>query len=341
MNILVISRCRTDNFGDQAIGIAMQKLIESGNPSNIVFLEDLKNSHIAGHDSKPLVYIKKIISRIGFADVLWKIENRSLFGILGQRKFDVIFIGGGELVQSNRIFPLALDEWTKHIKIKQAQTPIFLFGVGVTKSYSPKDKKRVEKALSRIDGFVVRDNTSQKNLKDLFGLESMVIPDVVYSLTFEDSGYKRNCVLYGITNFERIRKYGIYAKSREDYFNKSIYEIEKLGGARLFFTTRSDREECMRIKEYAQKEKGLILSIVECKDLDGLLIEMQKACDVYSPRMHGCILADLCGARSHPIIISPKMKSYHDTYVHPLDFESLKEKVLKVMDSILKNINKN
>lgn len=114
---MIISRSITDTIGDQAISEAMKSLVEELSSAN-VFAADLT---LERHSNSRLFWTKhklyKLITRMVKGDFAWRVENRGLFDILDKVSFNLVLIGGGELVQSNRIFPLALDTWT-YIKEK-------------------------------------------------------------------------------------------------------------------------------------------------------------------------------------------------------------------------------
>lgn len=340
-NILIISRCVTDNIGDLAISRAMKSLVEELTSAN-VYAADLRCEKL---NSNPFLRLKhklyNMIARMGARELAWKVENRGLFGVLNKVSFDLVLVGGGELVQSNGIFPMALDTWTKLIKRKQPKAKIYLFGVGVTSHFSEKDRKHICQMLKRISGAVVRDQASKVNLFNLYGMEANVIPDVVYSMKTPEIDANtlefknRSGALYGVTNWGRIKKYGLYADSLETYFQKTLDAILAIeGGADLFYTTRDDYCECLHFLHYA-KSRNVKLGIVEYCDLESLFKLLESKSFVYSPRMHGCILADLCGCKTEPILISPKMESYKDSYQKPLDFDGMRARIILELKQIL------
>lgn len=341
-NILIISRCITDNLGDQAISKAMLSLAEEMT-SATVYAVDLTTEE---HSNSQMYWFKhrlyKLFSRMGGGDVAWRMENQGLFKILENVTFDLVLIGGGELVQSNSIFPLALDTWTQKIRNKQPNSAIYLFGVGVTSKFSQKDREHIKNMLKRVSGVVVRDAASKENLQRLYGFKSTVIPDVVYSMQMQaDDNNKvevRKGVLYGLTNWERIEKYGIYAESHEAYYQKTLAMISECGEGQLFYTTKNDYKECLRFQNYS-RSKNVIVEIAEYSDIESLFKLLRGKEKVFSPRMHGCIIADLCGCMTEPILISPKMESYKSTYKKPLDFEAMRTRITDEMERIFKSNN--
>lgn len=341
-NILIISRCITDNLGDQAISKAMLSLAEELTSATVYAVDLTTEEHSNSQMYRFKHRLYKLISRVGGRDAAWRMENRGLFKILESVTFDLVLIGGGELVQSNSIFPLALDTWTQKIRNKQPHSAIYLFGVGVTSKFSQADREHIEKMLKRVNGVVVRDTASKDNLQSLYGINSTVIPDVVYSMQMQaddNNNEVRKGVLYGLTNWERIEKYGIYAESHEAYYQKTLAIIsECVGEWELFYTTRNDYKECLRFREFAS-DHHVNIEISKYTDINSLIKLLKGKEKVYSPRMHGCIIADLCGCEVEPILISPKMESYKTTYKKPLDFDGMRTRIIDEMERIFKSNN--
>lgn len=340
-NILIISRCITDNIGDQAISKAMLSLVVELTSAAVYAVDLTTEEHSNSQRYRFKHRLYKLISHVGGGDVAWRMENRGLFKILESVNFDLVLIGGGELVQSNSIFPLALDTWTQKIRNKQPHSAIYLFGVGVTSKFSQTDRGHIEKMLKRVNGVVVRDAASKANLESLYGIKSTVIPDVVYSMQVQaddNNNEVRKGVLYGLTNWERIEKYGIYAESHEEYYQKTLAIISECEGGVLFYTTRNDYKECLRFRKFAS-DHHVNIEIAEFNDINSFIKLLKGKEKVYSPRMHGCIIADLCGCEVEPILISPKMESYQTTYKKPLDFDGMRTRIIDEMERIFKSNN--
>lgn len=344
--VLVINRCKTDNMGDEAIGICLSKLLKSEFKIEVI-TEDLclykgipKMYSKKKNSNTVIDYLVKILSHLGCRKILWSIQNRRLFSTLRQYTYDFVFVGGGELLQSNYFFPLALDTWMKNINHYQPQAKCILFGVGVTNRFTTVDKKRISNALRFIDVIYVRDEASRQNLNTIFGKDSFVIPDVVLSQNLL-CNTSREYILYGITDFKRISKYGIYSKSENEYFEKTYQYLlsikTKEYGIKLFYTTNSDYISVKKFQSFVLEKYGELLQIANINSLDDLCYEMETAIEVYSPRMHGCILASVYGAKYHPIIISPKMKEFSIRYKDKINHEECHNLVIQAISDIFNN----
>lgn len=107
---------------------------------------------------------------------------------------------------------------------------------------------------------------------------------------------------------------------------------------KLFYTTRSDYKECLRFRKFAS-DHHVNIEISKYTDINSFIKLLKGKEKVYSPRMHGCIIADLCGCEVEPILISPKMESYKTTYKKPLDFDGMRTRIIDEMERIFKSNN--
>lgn len=339
--VLIVNRNRTDNLGDQAIAYSMSKIftsvgasVEMGEFCNSqgdrnIYLNKNITDNMVDDDSKSRG-LKDRIKRFAYnntyiKNIIWLFRNQNLFLPLKSQKYDYIIIGGGEIIQSNSEFPLAFYWWIKKIKKYQSEAKVGLFAVGVTEEYSKRDLLYIKRGIEELDFIFVRDLSSQENLRAVFGKDSVVIPDSVFInmgdpvFTIHNNDAKN--VLYGITPFNRIKRYGILAKTQSDYFENIIADLKEIeqGSPKqkilLYYTTFEDKIECFRFNEYCLSKTGKQYGIAEINSLSDLIHEYANTKTVYSPRMHGCIIANIVGNIDvHPIIISPKMNSFYNMY---------------------------
>lgn len=334
--ILLLNRKNTDNLGDIAINLSMKKLIES--IGNECIDEDFTNPNKSGYINKTAPRISNnnvsIIDGIRrkFHKIIrsfpllycffWYFQNSRLFKVLNRHHFDELVIGGGELVQSNLIFPIALYWWSKLSYYHKVEKCI-LFAVGVTREWEPFQKRLVAKSLKHIDDIYVRDEESQRNMQVIFGRKAHLLPDAVFINSIEDRG-KGEYSLYGITDFRRIKKHTSMFTDRESYYECSFKEIKDIENEThkkvlLFYTTKADLDECRAFKAYCQKGHNVDLKIANISVLDELKDYIANAIVIASPRMHACILGKLSNKDVRPILISTKMKSFAELYK---DFDS-------------------
>lgn len=328
-NILVINRKNTDNLGDIAISISMKKIVESVGYACIS--EDFSNpiqtrgiNTAASATRKKSVFIKIWKRCLGFfRDIpflyryVWYFQNKHLFNTLENQQIDAVVIGGGELIQSNLIFPTALYWWTKLTRRHKIGKCI-LFAVGVTKDWDSSQKKLVCMALKSVDDIYVRDLESQQNMQMIFGREAQLVPDSVFvnPIVSRDKG---EYSLYGITDFRRIKKHSSEFEDEESYYERSIKEIKHIEEETskevlLFYTTKADLNECRKFNFFCQKRHKVDIKIANISILEDLESYISGALVVASPRMHACILGKLFSANVRPLLISPKMRSFEKLY---------------------------
>lgn len=327
MNILIINRWNTSNLGDQAIGYAMESLCSGYGE---ITHADLCTTHskksishkVRSQSPKGFVGIKTLITKSCppiLRDAMWFRRNKVLYQCLTTKSYDAIFIGGGELIGPGT-FSVALKYWAKQINKHQPKAKLFFFGVGVASNCKEIDIRNMRDILYKANGIFVRDAKSHDNLVSNWGLCATEIPDLVFSWNNQIAlvSCPRQYILYGITDFQRIRKHDtMLLTSESDYFEHSLKEIVALNhtGVKLFYTTQDDFNACQRFREYCFANGHNQIDIAMYEDLKGLITEMSHAKTVYSPRMHACILGKMSGAEVHPILISPKMTSFKEKYI--------------------------
>lgn len=317
--ILIINRCNTDNLGDQMISSSVEHLF---NQYGEIYHADLcNNDQILDItcDYKYNIYSKlrfklrrnKLLSCLNlYIDPLYKIAR--------QEKFDLIIIGGGELISNS--FSVYLNTWLKVIRKYQSKSKIVLFGVGVTNDINDQNKVLLQYWLGKCNSIYVRDEKSVINLSEQFGVVAKEIPDVVFCNIIPNS-FDKEYNLFGVSEYSRIVKHNKFSFSnKEEYYHlclTSILEIDSVNSLPLylFYTTHGDYLECLEFNQYCQIKIGKRFSVASISSKETLLDFLKKSQIVSSPRMHGCIIAQLCGAYVVPFLISEKMQSYKNKYI--------------------------
>lgn len=331
MKILIINRWNTSNLGDQAIGYALERMcMQYGE----VVHADLCTSRGTRVISQKVTYnldrrnswIKQIKNRLlqlpppNLHDILWYTKNKDLYKVLKNAKFDLIIIGGGELIGPG-IFSVALKYWNRQILRYQQKAKVLFFGVGISSNCTKRDIINMQNVLRLSNDIFVRDTLSKDNLLKNWGLHAQEIPDVVFSQSFSNplsSKIIRHGILYGITEFARIQKHAYLPfASKEDYYSYSLKEIMQIKDevVTLFYTTQNDLYACHQFQKFYFEKTNIRLKIAEIDTLTKLVNVIEHAKAIYSPRMHACILGMLSGTEIHPILISPKMESFSNKYL--------------------------
>ena len=136
--ILLINEGLSDNFGDQIIKESMSCLIKRlGFKVQFQDLTRNKNKYRHQYDIEMgenkrtfLMPLKSMIWKM-----LWVAKNLKRITFTSMRKYDAVVIGGGQLLLSNGIFPLALLLWVALLKFRNNKN-IVLFSVGMQGEYT-------------------------------------------------------------------------------------------------------------------------------------------------------------------------------------------------------------
>lgn len=328
--VLLLNRKNTDNLGDIAINLSMRKLIESigyecisedfSNPIEAGYINTTKSTtnRNCSVSNKIVSLLLNMIRHIPLLYCyVWYLHNKRLFKVLETQYIDAVVIGGGELVQSNLVFPIALYWWTKLIHRHNIGKCI-LFAIGVKREWDSYQKRMIDNSLKYVDNIYVRDLESQHNMQSIFCREAHLVPDAVFVNPIEKRG-KGEFSLYGITDYNRIKKHSTELADKAAYYERSVKEIKNIEEETrmeviLFYTTKADLNECRKFNTYCKRKFDFDLKIADISVLDDLKAYLSEAAVVASPRMHACILGKLYSTDVRPVLISKKMRSFAEIY---------------------------
>lgn len=342
--ILTINRCNSDNLGDQAIGRSLKKLLELEGYKVTSF--DLVSVDLLQHSlrEKPSQTKKRVYKRlIGvlkrssfFSHVLlltrslqWFFRNFRKIRNIATKNFDIAFIGGGQLILSGGLFPIALFTWV--LFLKNSKTEIFLLGVGAGKTYNWYEKILYKKALSFCQEIYLRDNDSIETIKETFGFQPMFIPDLAFCYSLctskKDIRYiNRDSLIVGIVDYKvylRYRKEMDFKwLSENDYillWKKQVIElINKVQPKNLILTstTKADLYYSSMLYRTLLEERLTckIEFVSELLSLEEYYNLLRRGKTIISGRMHALILAQTLGVEVIPWPISRKIVSYEREY---------------------------
>ncbi len=336
-SVLILNCCYTSNFGDQAIGITMRKLFETqGYQVDLYDLIQI-DTHFVGYQqfslenipTLPLDNVTAIKNRLSFKSRLvqeislrkWGIKNKERISNICKKQYDIVIFGGGELVQSNGIFPYAINFWKRKLH-KSSQ--IYFFGIGVTNGYTRRDKRILKRCLISSKAIFVRDRNSKINVKEVFSCDSKLISDVV--LGAYDCKYRSidegNNILYGITHFDRILRYGFNdLKTRREYYEYCYLDMKNNGYftehqcTQLLYADINDFFECHNFSIYLKNKYGISVPVVELNTFDDFEKEISLCKTVVSPRMHACIFGMLYKKNVCMVCMSKKTMSFYDEFL--------------------------
>ncbi|MCT4643191.1 MAG: polysaccharide pyruvyl transferase family protein [Bacteriovoracaceae bacterium] len=345
MNVLVVNESISDNLGDQLIHSSIMRELER--ISNIIQISTCGYSkggrtypEINVFPSKKKQKIPSLLKKIVPSKIKWVLKN--FFRVLkkGKQKYDLVLIGGGQLILSNSSFAISMYFWTFILKLF-GNKKIVLLSVGCGDRFSTLDKVLFQKALSRVDFIYVRDEMSQRQLKKFFNQDSKLVVDMAYLYEVEKKNLDDNdCIALGITDFEVYKRYNSIELTKEEYYESWLDLVHSSGvsinDVRLFYTTSRDREETISFSRYVSENYSLSLKIVETCTLDKLLEFIGQTKVVFSGRMHGLIAGVISNCKVVTYPISSKLREFerkkqeHLGMIPPVDEtrNTLKEIVL-------------
>jgi polysaccharide pyruvyl transferase WcaK-like protein len=182
MRVVVCSECFSPNLGDGVIACGVEQLIRSVSPDAAIDFVDLSgrreypDPEDREHGSGGLGPLRALGQRAlrgsyYFASVANYLKYRRLDDRLAASlmEADRIIIGGGQLLQDNRLaFPTAIK---RVVDFAQEQgIPVSFFSVGVGRNWSALGKSMLNTALSRntVERIDCRDESSARQLRSVF-----------------------------------------------------------------------------------------------------------------------------------------------------------------------------
>lgn len=311
----VICEMYSDNLGDKAISDAMHE-----------YLTEEKGYCVDSYDFSfrypPTKDVKRnfVISKVRrYFYILSQLHN------LYKNKYDLVVIGGGQLILENKRFFLYMLLFSLVAKISSATVKVFSVGAG--SKFGWLSKLFYSCSLRIVDSICVRDKASQKVLSDLFGIRSDVVPDIVYiyagSNAFDgdyNSGYYLVCPL----DYRVYKRYKDEADVRfldkgeyERYWIDVVISLQKQSNTDVFLaaTTVDDYEFCLILKERLELICGDSVRLVNVDSWRGFCGLAKGAISVTSGRMHALIMSHNYGVKLVPFPVSDKIKSYQSEYI--------------------------
>ncbi|TWF39697.1 polysaccharide pyruvyl transferase WcaK-like protein [Chitinophaga polysaccharea] len=333
---LIINEGFSNNLGDQAIRESMTSLLrDSDFSTEFAYFTNPRLARLPEYDYLAAAATGNVIAPMSFSSrVRLKLAFYYWIGInynairkkLSEGEYDVIVIGGGQLIESSgkdypSRFSIALYWWTYLIK-KFSQAKIYIIGVGVGTTFNAKEKSLFAKALSRVDLMWVRDQFSKIRLQEQFGHKAIVTPDIAFysgKNRMEEANPNRKALI-GITNYKEVfSKYNKLAKSSEAYYEEWYAEINNYLRegltVELFYTTITDAAETIAFRDYIRSKYNVEIPVAKLASIEDLKQLYKSASDVYSGRMHALILAMKHQCKVKAYLISQKLKSFNEEYI--------------------------
>ena len=344
---LIINEGLSDNYGDQIIKDSIQYILESFDYK--VNFEDLtrhstnttsNNLNTFKKDNKKrLIPFKNILAKI-----LWLYRNFKRLVKASANEYDIVVIGGGQLLIPNGTFPFALLMWSVLLNIKN-NGKIILFGVGLQGDYKGINKLMLSYVLNSTKSIHVRDNMSIDILSNEFNRTSSLTYDVafiydeIYNVEKKESKSKYKYAL-GISSYDVFKLYNLKNKflDRDAYYESWLIKLNSVNDLKetvLFYSTNEDRNECLLFKDYIEQKYCMDLPLLENYLKDDFLKNIEKCNIVISGRMHSLIVAIVLKKRIIPYILSDKINEFTKIYNHNISLSSIRSDIkLKLKHAI-------
>jgi len=318
--VLLVNRGKCNNLGDQAIDRAFTGFLKR-NFKVKVFSEDYTSKaksvdKIRKEKGSWLIRLKKCVKLFLPLDIIWVLRNYSrIAASIHGHKPDLILIGGGQLLLSNR-FAVASFIWVYLAKKNNAQ--VVFSNIGVGEKFSVLHKLLIGYAVKNCDGINVRDEKSKQRIIDLFGpvFQITVSADIVfteYKGAIGKPEIHRRKTLLGIPDIRVYTEYNAPI-SREEYYEKWLQYLSGisviLSECKLIYTTSEDYNECIHFSNYIYNRYNIVISIAQYSDINEFQDLLEGAVKVVSGRMHALILGLNSGCAVKAFPISEKIISF-------------------------------
>lgn len=344
--ILLINQGKTANLGDIAIKNIAIKLLQELN-CDVDFVgyaqcNEQKMSNLLTNENKGKLkkYIPSIVKYffISYRNVLKEFKR------IKNNQYDLVIIGGGQLIKSDSIFPYCLFFWTYLLNKKNK---IYLLSVGMDSKYNFLEELFYRYSFSKIEKIYFRENDSREVCKKIYHKNSEYIPDLVFAYSrYNKKGItlpseKRKYLMVMIYDYQTLVNHFKRKISKEKYYKEWI-ELIKRNNVKNFeiiltYTDIGDKEETIKFYDYLQKERIFNCNIKNTDILDSFVRLLPNTNIVISGRMHAMILAYNYECKIVPYTISDKIKSFENNYLkNKENLKSLENKILKTVKKILK-----
>ncbi len=337
-SVLLVNQGLSANLGDKAILFSLRNYFESKNYKVDIsgfthYVES--NLEIDGWEN----YTQKRALDIPIA-LKWRIKAKHrLESEISKinKHYDYLVIGGGQLIKSRCYFPYAMSSWIDMscgIADKR-----MLIGVGADESFSTAETMVYKRVLSKFDEIIVRDSFSKNVLKDTFGANSVLAPDVAFLLYFYFRSVKKenNCSIVMPFDYRTYRYHFQHDICYETYMKKWAdiieEELNNYKNVRLMYTTIEDKRECFQVYKRLGDAKNRV-KVQPAHSLDGFMNELFNADHIISGRMHALILGMISGCRVDAFYVSKKIESFVEEYLlNSFDVESYAIQIKQRLDS--------
>lgn len=348
--VLLINAGGAGNLGDEAVKCALEKLLKDAGC-------DVDWASFSGHrKAKGAIAVRprqvsadpwrRLVKRVVPVEFRWLLRSWTTFlRYLGENEYDLVLIGGGQLIQSNGIFGLAMFIWVYLFK-KLHKKKIILIGVGATERYTAFDKYLYSKSLKSVDAIYVRDRDSLCVLKNVFGIESKLVPDIAFYISkiYNYPTRKERRAMFCPTSYEFYQskrdnpdigpdenEYLQYWEDRMVEYFKDDYDVK------LFCTSRQqDLPIAESLKQILYDKHSIDVELLDISVLEELTKEIAKSKVVVAGRMHALIIGYIYGCKITPFKTSEKIGTFENEYLHSnVCIEDVQSSIVSTIEEIV------
>jgi polysaccharide pyruvyl transferase WcaK-like protein len=323
--VLVLNEGFSDNLGDQVINESLNWLLKSEGVKHIIFQDFTKKADkpyeiITDHTkSKKNFILKEIIRSLLSRKLRWIISNFTRVFNYSNKEYDMVFIGGGQLILSNGTFSIAMFMWVLLLRFFGTKE-IIVFGVGSGVRFTKLDALLYKYTLKKVSKIYVRDEKSRVTILEKFNVESIKIYDVGFvhskitnATNNETTSYK---AIMGITSYLVFQRYNANLLTKEAFFDTWVNLLNlnkiKIEEVALFYTTQEDRDETLLFVDYVKENYKLNIPLLETNTKEILVNIIERSDIVISGRMHALILGVAYQKRVIAYEISDKLKQFNN-----------------------------
>lgn len=331
--ILLVNQGHTDNLGDKVICEVMSRILKEKYEVDVMPYisteeeKDIKqkekealNSDNKSKNNNLKRYIYKIVPDYYFYNFKYQKEIKKR---LANKKYDLVIIGGGELISSFHPFVSAFKSWVSIVK-RYLDCPIAVFGVS---GDFPKDiyaQRVYAKYIAKCNYVNVRDKNTISILKDKYNIEANYSPDCgfLYKNMRGEEGLtaKEHIVVAMIHSYEEIKNVISYNNKYEyfDYWYEMIVDkLKHNSKVVLAYTTYVDKISCIEFKEYIESNKEVDnIDLINTDSLNSLVELFSKSNTVITGRMHAMILSLTYNNVVFPYIFKEKIRVFNEEWIN-------------------------
>lgn len=349
--VLIINEGLSDNFGDQIIKESMLHLVNAaGLRPKFQDLTRHKASYTHQYEIEVSAFKRR--RQFGFLKpirsivwkLLWVAKNLQRITSTAIYKYDSVVIGGGQLLLSNGIFPLALLVWVSLLRIRN-HGKIVLFSVGMQGEYGKVQKMILSYVLGHTSQIFVRDELSKNILKDHFESPSTLTFDSAFiygQVHIPRRLDKKFTHLMGIVDYRIYCHYADKVPLTRDQYYETWLQL--LGGGAdlrsvaLIYATPEDRAECLQFIDYVKETHSVNVELLENTTYRQFLDNLELGGTIVSGRMHSLILSLVLRKHIIPYPISEKIQSFLERLGDSYDVSTIEKQVLNDFNNMISEV---